>query len=180
MAKRDWLREGIAVLSTEGSQALTIDRLCGRLGLTKGSFYHHFGGMAGYQAALLEHVEKVGTQRFIEVVEAETDEPAAMLDRLLELVLAAHEDGLETAMRAWAQQDPQVGAMMTRVDQGRIAYMESLWLRDRGDPDEARRVGQLLYAIHIGARHMLPPLPQEELRAAYRLLLDRLRGGTDP
>ncbi|SDJ17133.1 DNA-binding transcriptional regulator, AcrR family [Actinokineospora alba] len=178
--KRDWLREGISILTEEGSQALTIDRLCGRLGLTKGSFYHHFAGMTGYKAALLEHYERIGTQRFIEAVEADPVEPVVMLDRLLDLVMASTELGLDTAMRAWAQQDPQAGEMMARVDQARVEYMESLWLRHRGDAAEARMVGQLLYAVHVGARHMLPPLQRHELGGVYRLLLDRLKGWTGP
>ncbi len=174
MGKRDWLDEGIAVLAAEGSQALTIERLSGRLGLTKGSFYHHFAGMAGYQGALLDHFEKVCTDRYIEELEALPSEPTVMLDRLLDMVLASQEQGLETAMRAWAQQDAHAAAMMTRVDQARIAYLESLWLRHGRDATESRHVGQLLYAILVGAGHMLPPLSEEDLRAAYRLVLDRL------
>lgn len=172
--KQDWLDEGMKVLATEGAQALTIDRLSGRLGLTKGSFYHHFAGMAGYQGALLEHFERVCTDRYIEALEEAPAEPAAMLDRLLDMVIASQEQGLETAMRAWAQQDAQAAVMMTRVDQARIAYLESLWHRHGRDAAEARHVGQLLYSILVGAGHVLPPLSDADLRAAYRLVLDRI------
>jgi AcrR family transcriptional regulator len=39
---RDWLEEGMAILEDLGAEALTIETLTNRLGVTKGSFYHHF------------------------------------------------------------------------------------------------------------------------------------------
>ena len=34
----DWIQAGYAILAEEGIKALKIDRLCSRLGVTKGSF----------------------------------------------------------------------------------------------------------------------------------------------
>ena len=50
----DWIQAGYAILAEEGIKALKIDRLCDRLGVTKGSFYWHFDGMPSYRAALVE------------------------------------------------------------------------------------------------------------------------------
>ncbi len=52
-SKQAWLDEVLRTLADEGAPALRIDRLAGGLGLSKGSFYHHFDGMAGYKDALL-------------------------------------------------------------------------------------------------------------------------------
>jgi len=41
----DWMQAGFAILAEEGIKALKIDRLCRRLGVTKGSFYWHFTDM---------------------------------------------------------------------------------------------------------------------------------------
>src|SRR5258708_21900676 len=53
-----WIQAGFAILAEEGMKALKIDRLCRRLGVTKGSFYWHFTwhftGIAGYRAALVQ------------------------------------------------------------------------------------------------------------------------------
>ncbi|MEV0105289.1 helix-turn-helix domain-containing protein [Nocardia sp. NPDC050799] len=38
----DWLQAGYTVLAEEGFRALELDEICRRLGVTKGSFYHHF------------------------------------------------------------------------------------------------------------------------------------------
>src|SRR5258708_7461683 len=46
----DWIQAGFAILAEEGIKALKIDRLCRRLGVTKGSFYWHFTDIARYRA----------------------------------------------------------------------------------------------------------------------------------
>ena len=45
--------EGLRVLAAEGAPAVRIDRIAARLGLSKGSFHHHFAGADGYKRDLL-------------------------------------------------------------------------------------------------------------------------------
>jgi AcrR family transcriptional regulator len=47
----DWVQEGFRVLAEDGVKALTLGRLCSRLGVTKGSFYWHFTDMKAYREA---------------------------------------------------------------------------------------------------------------------------------
>lgn len=44
------IQAGYALPADDGLEALKVDRLCTRLGVTKGSFYWHFKDMAGYRA----------------------------------------------------------------------------------------------------------------------------------
>ena len=48
----DWVQEGFRVLAEDGVKALTLGRLCSRLGVTKGSFYWHFSDMKAFRSAL--------------------------------------------------------------------------------------------------------------------------------
>ena len=48
----DWIQAGFAILADGGPNALRVDRLCERLGVTKGSFYWHFADLAAYRDAL--------------------------------------------------------------------------------------------------------------------------------
>src|ERR1700759_3552223 len=50
----DWIQAGFAILADGGPNALRVDRLCERLGVTKGSFYWHFADLATYRTALIE------------------------------------------------------------------------------------------------------------------------------
>jgi AcrR family transcriptional regulator len=170
---QDWLDEGLQILAEQGAPAVTIDRLAERMGLTKGSFYHHFQGMSGYKTALLEHFKTHSTMRYIDLVEQdETLGPLAKLDRLGEVVLSDRSGGgLEIAVRAWATQDPEARALQESVDRTRLDYLYSLWLAHSGDPDESVQMARALYLIVIGAAHVMPPLHPDDLRQLYQRML---------
>lgn len=181
--------EGLAVLAEHGVAALRIDRLAARLGLSKGSFYHHFAGMPGYRQALLEHYEASRTTHYIDLANAasglddSTDgtaaDPAgvarARLRRLQDLVVAGHgaSSDLEVAVRAWSALDPEARATMQRVDATRLGYLRDRWTEITGDPALAADVARLTYLVLIGAEHLAPPLPAADLAR----LFDRLSAG---
>ncbi|RFS81236.1 TetR/AcrR family transcriptional regulator [Actinomadura spongiicola] len=168
-SKQDWLDAGLAILAEHGAPGLTIERLTDRLGLSKGSFYHHFKGMAGYRTSLLDRIADQTTLRFIDLVEREPGLPARDRLRLLtDLVSAeAQSPALEIAVRAWAQQDPEVRAAQERIDRTRTEYLRELWVEMTGDPDKAARMSRLLYLIAVGADHVVPPLTPPELRDLF-------------
>ena len=172
VTRTEWLDAGLELLADEGAPAVTIERLTGKLGVTKGSYYHHFKGAAGYRTALLEYFEAQFTTRLIDRIEREPDaEPAAKLQHLLRLVLSDPDNAeLEIAVRAWALQDPEVRAAQERVDRARTAYLKELCrgLNADLDPD---RFAQLLYLILIGAEQVLPPIAKDDLREIYALTL---------
>ncbi|MGK3206527.1 TetR/AcrR family transcriptional regulator [Amycolatopsis sp. MEPSY49] len=161
--KRDWLDAGLALLAEHGAPSVTIERLTERLGLSKGSFYHHFKGMSGFRTALLGHFEAERTTRFVEQADAAGED---RLGALLKLVLAPGPGPeLEIAVRAWALQDAEARAVQERVDRTRVAYLTEV----SGDPDLARA----LYLIVVGAGQVVPPLPGRQLKNALELVLGR-------
>jgi AcrR family transcriptional regulator len=167
----EFLDAGLELLATEGAPAVTIERLTGELGLTKGSYYHHFGSAAGYKKALLDYFEAQYTTRLIDIIEGETAGADAKLRHLLLLVLADPDSAaLEIAVRAWALQDPEVRAAQERVDKARMAYLEKL-CRGLGADVDPDRFAQLLYLILIGAEQVLPPIGKKDLREIYDLAL---------
>lgn len=186
MARQDWLDAGLEILEIDGAPAVTIDRLCVKLELSKGSFYHHFRGIGDYRTALLGHFETMYTTRFIEVIEKEVDASSAeKLHRLIALVSdTKNGPELEIAIRAWASQDPEAYAVQERVDRSRTKYLEKLCRGAGHRPADAARLAQILYLLLIGAGHVVPPVPQRELKRLYDMALrlvtsenDALRGG---
>ncbi|WP_433225354.1 TetR/AcrR family transcriptional regulator [Microtetraspora malaysiensis] len=174
MARRqDWLEAGLTVLSEKGAPALTIERLCGRLDLTKGSFYHHFTGMAGFKTVLLAHFAAEYTTRYIDQVERSGGSPLARLERLLTLVLAEEDERsrVEIALRAWAAQDGEVRATQERVDALRLDYLRSLWREAGGAEADAVPMARLLYLVLIGAGQVVPPVAAGDLREVYELTM---------
>jgi AcrR family transcriptional regulator len=179
VTRTEWLGAGLELLAEEGAPAVTIDRLTSKLGVTKGSYYHHFKGAGGFRTALLEYFEAQFTTRLIDAVEREPDaEPAAKLQHLLRLVLSDPDSAqLEIAVRAWALQDAEVRAAQQRVDRARTSYLKKLCrgLKVEVDPD---RFAQLLYLILVGAEQVLPSIPKADLREIYAMTLRLATGET--
>lgn len=152
LSRTDWLEKGLELLSAGGPQQVKIDTLCKALGVTKGSFYHHFKHHAAYVSALLEHWKSTYTQQLIHAV-AEIDDPHARSQRLSELVYRK-DMRPEVAMRAWANSHPEVAATVREVDAERIQYLVALSLQMGADAAQAELLAKMAYAQLVGMQHL--------------------------
>ena len=166
LTRRRWLEEGLALLEEAGAEALTIESLTSRLGVTKGSFYHHFANYQDFQERLLEFWEEEGTLRIIQWAEQEAS-PPEKLARVMQASL--HPSRLDVALRAWALQDERVRDHQQRIDQLRLAYLEELAYANTADRLSARQLARVFYSIYVGSQHIIPPIEGEDLRALYQL-----------
>lgn len=163
-----WILEGFQSLKQDGPDSLRVDRLSHRLGLTKGSFYHHFRGREDYVAQLLQAWKRAQTTGFIEQVR-NTDNVIDRIERLQSLVEQADHE-LEAAIRAWSVSDPAVRRAVGEVDNLRLDWLkrESADLLGHDAPLEA--LAHLNYTTLIGAQMMVPPLSAEQLAEMHTLI----------
>ena len=101
----DWIQAGFAILAEGGPNALRLDRLCERLGVTKGSFYWHFADLPTYRAALIEawgSLQDQDRQRFEKMPGLE---PRERLRIMMQALMGPQQCALERAMRVWALTD---------------------------------------------------------------------------
>lgn len=176
MTKREWWISGVQLLAETGPTGLTIDALCQRLGVTKGSFYHHFGSMEGYKRSLLTFYEEEGTLDIIAQLAA-VPTPQAKLRALVQIVVASSSQPTghsELVLRAWAFQDELVREVQQRIDGRRLAYVQALIQEITGDEATAVTLAQLMYAILVGGTQMHPPLVGEQLLAVFNTYLQLL------
>ena len=154
------------VLADDGAPGVRIDRIATRLGLSKGSFFHHFSGIADYRRALLTEWENGA------VMEPGDVEPHALLDGLAARVGTLVDLRLEAAIRAWSLQDAEAAAAQERVDRARLGALESLWLRIIDDPERAHAAALLPHLLVIGASVALPPTSRADLQSVFGLLAE--------
>ncbi len=158
---RDYLEAALAILSERGPEALTVAALCDRLGVSKGSFYHHFRGMPGFVEALVADWEVEHNDRLIDLSNSELD-PVRRAE-VLRLIAVDLPHGAEAAIRAWGRDSPAVAAALTRVDARREQHIANSLVLVGLEPARARRFARMGLAIVVGIQQMQRPVDRAAL-----------------
>ena len=179
----DWVEAARAAMVEGGIDAVAVEPLARRLGVTKGSFYWHFRDRRALLDATLERWEKESTEARISASRRISD-PRERLIRLGEEVFGdAPLDGdasgqgilprhaFELAVSD-AAEDPVVRPVLRRVIEHRVGYLEECYRELGFSPEEARHRALLVYAAHAGTLRLFrdaPHLvPREEGYTSYR------------
>lgn len=97
LTREQYFDAALAILGEHGPEALSLSVLCERVGVTKGSFYHHFHSMAALHRGMLDHwVDRI---RHTPLDLGPPD--ARRLTTLRQLAVEANHE-TEVAIRAWA------------------------------------------------------------------------------
>jgi len=150
--RQRWLDAGLAALAAGGLDALRIETIARSIGLTKGSFYHHFAGREAYVEALLDHWEQQNTRRIIALADL-APSLGAKFDRVNALADAV-DHRLEIALRGLALHDARIAAKVGRVDQLRTDYLAALTRDSGADAAQARFLAELGYFSFVGAQQL--------------------------
>ncbi len=165
LTPEDYFREALAVLGEYGSDALTIAVLCERLEITKGSFYHHFGGMPGFVTQLLEYWEREHSERLIKISKAQPD-PTLRITTLNELGVGLPHAS-EAAIRAWGRSSPEVAQVVTRVDRRRERHLVDAIAALGIDRPRARLLARIGLNLLIGVQQREHPVDLKRLRQMF-------------
>jgi AcrR family transcriptional regulator len=168
LSRRGWIDAALEALGTGGVEAVAVEPLARRLGVTKGSFYWHFRDRDELLGATLEVWAGERTEGLIERLD-EIEDPRERLERWTRYVLVA-EHSVVLSLHA-AVEDPSVAPVLRRVTERRIGWLEEL-LREIGvPPGTARRRARLLYAADLGLFQIAQTVgtpSHRELRALVR------------
>lgn len=164
--KKNWFGEALKVLAESGASALTVEVLTTRLGVTKGSFYHHFENFGDFKTKLLQFYEEESTHRVIKIVE-EAGPPDEKLQKLLDITTQPRSE-VEVALRAWALQDAEARTYQARMDLQRMDYLQELCQATGQSEIDALVTARLLYTIYVGSQQVIPPIEDEDRRQLYR------------
>lgn len=148
----EWIEAGAALLAEGGIEALRIEPLAARLGVTKGSFYWHFKDRAALHAAVLDAWRTRSTADVIALLEGEGGSGADRLRRLFSVTVNdPRRPQLTTAIRAWARTDPLAARTIAAADAERIGYVQGL-LTAHGLPAATAALrARLLYLALMGS-----------------------------
>lgn len=151
LTSNDWVAAAIQRLASDGVDSVKVETLAAQLGVSKGSFYWHFGTRQDLLDAMISAWEAMGTDSVIRAVEAHSVSPVERLRLLTTLTFAQPEfDGIELGMRAWARHDSAVAAVVRRVDARRVDYVSSLLEATGLDHEASLGRADLMYRTLIG------------------------------
>jgi AcrR family transcriptional regulator len=165
LTPEDYFREALVVLGDYGSDGLTIALLCDRLGVTKGSFYHHFGGMPGFVAQLLEYWEREHSERLIKISRAQPD-PALRITTLTAMGVGLPHSS-EAAIRAWGRSSSEVSEVVTRVDKRRERHLVDAVSALGVDRPQARVLARIGVNLLVGVQQRENPVDLKRLRQMF-------------
>jgi AcrR family transcriptional regulator len=165
LTPEDYFREALAVLGESGSEAMTIALLCDRLEVTKGSFYHHFGGMPGFVAQLLDYWEREHSERLIKISKAQPD-PTLRIFTLTEMGVGLPHAS-EAAIRAWGRSSPEVAEATARVDRRRERHLVDAVSALGIDRQRARVLARIALNLLVGVQQREHPVDLKRLRQMF-------------
>ncbi|MFC4119023.1 TetR/AcrR family transcriptional regulator [Nonomuraea zeae] len=176
-----WIEEGLRALAAGGPDAVRVEALAKKLGVTKGGFYGFFADRDALLTAMLDAWERESVDEVIERIEREGGDPKVKIHRAG--VLTFSSDRLlpiDLAVRDWARRDEAVAVRLRRVDNRRMALLREMIGTFCADPDEVEARSLIAFCVAIGA-HFLAADHGDRTRAqvlgrAADLLLNRPHG----
>lgn len=145
-----WVDAAFDMLAEGGIDAVRVDPLAKRLGVTRGSFYWHFKDRDALHQAMLKQWRERASYMVFSRVERGAEDAGDRLERLLALPYSsprsARAAAIELGIRQWARRDKQAAKAVRHIDRTRLDYFGRL-MRDKGlGKDEARQRAFLFYA----------------------------------
>ncbi|KGI67500.1 TetR/AcrR family transcriptional regulator [Mycolicibacterium rufum] len=172
----DWIEAGYALLANGGIEALKLDRLCGHLEVTKGSFYWHFTDMSAFRTALARAWAELRDRDRRGFGELSGLPPRDRLAAMMATLRGERQRALERAMREWARTDPAVADSVRAADQRVLAAVRTAFTDAGFDPDEAEMRASATFAAGIGFLHLSEAPAGPQLAHQQERFLDVMLG----
>lgn len=170
-----WIEAALQALASGGPEAVRVEALAARLGVSKGGFYWHFKDRAALLEEMLDSWEQSVVGDVIAAVESESGDPRAKLQLLFELASGSADLlPIELALRDWSRRDDEVAARLHRVDNQRMDYLRSLFGPICVDDDDAEARSILAFSLFIGSNFILAEHGGRSRSQVLQLAIDRL------
>jgi AcrR family transcriptional regulator len=171
--KAQWLSAGLEALRKGGVGSVRVERLAGDVGITKGSFYHHFRDRGALLDAVIEYWSREMTDAEFERIQTLRGGLAARLVALAEDVLEKGMGRYDPAIRAWARGDRKVAAAVAQVDRRRIKALAGFFEEGGFTPAEARTRARTFYTFVLGEPQVRAPAREAgELEKMVKILVE--------
>jgi AcrR family transcriptional regulator len=154
-----WVEASFDLLAEGGIDAVRIDPLAKRLGVTRGSFYWHFKDREALHKGMLKEWRKRASYRVGARIDSQTSAPDERLRQNLALPKASPRSkraaAIELAIRLWARRDAEAAKAVQHIDHVRLAYYAKLYVEMGHTPEQARGRAFLFYAALMAQAYIV-------------------------
>jgi AcrR family transcriptional regulator len=174
----DWERAALELIAEQGVQALAVEPLARRMGITKGSFYWHFPSReALLEQALLRWEDH--DQRNLATSLGEIDHPR---DRLISFFRRVGREKLTHEVFSElcaAAGHTQVEPVLERVAERRMTHLRAAFEEMGMSKTRARNQARLTYSVYLGflqlqRQHQTPALSSEDFDSYIEHVINTL------
>jgi AcrR family transcriptional regulator len=178
LSAEDWEKEALELISEQGVQAVAVEPLARRMGITKGSFSWHSSSWEVLLEQALRRWEEHDSRNLNKSL-GEIDHPRDRLESFFRRVgkeKLTHEVYSELCAAAG---HPQVEPVLERVAQRRMAHLSAAFEELGMDAALARNQARLTYSVYLGylqlqRQHQTPSLSSEEFDAYIEHVISTL------
>ena len=145
-----WIEQGLRALGAGGPDAVRVEALAKRLGVTKGGFYGYFADRNALLEAMLDTWERESTDELVDRVEREGGDARTRIQRAGLLTRSDRLLSIDLAVRDWARRDEAIAERLRRVDNRRMDYLRKLFSTFCSETDEVEARSMLAFCLLIG------------------------------
>jgi AcrR family transcriptional regulator len=176
-----WVAVAREALIEEGIEAVKVDRLAQRIGVSRGGFYHHFEDRADLLSRLLTlwHDTVLFVPQGLSL--RSPAEALQAINQIVDHLLREdiYDPHFDLAVREWARSDPSVAAAVGGRDAERIASLYKVFLALGCDKQEADVRARVFYFHQIGYYAIGIAEPESARLERARIYVEILCGETN-
>ena len=169
-----WIDAGLAALADGGPDAVRVDVLAQKLGVTRGGFYHQFNGRQALLDAVLDAWETRSTDEVLARVEREGGDARTKATKAGLLTFSDELLPIDLAVRDWARRNDAVAVRLRRVDNRRMDYLRALIAELSTDPEEVEAIALQAFSLLIGNHFIAADHPGRSRRQVMQRAAQRL------
>ena len=173
-SKNEWLRIALETLDKEGVEALRIERLAKKLGVSRSSFYWYFKDRNDLRDQLIDLWEYESTSIGISNPRLQELTPKGCLEETMYMILEKDLTRYDSAMIHWAKTDTSIATRVSKIYRLRMKFIEEMFskLGFKGVDLEMRT--RLFVCYHSSERTMFWKESKKSLKALIQKRVELL------
>jgi len=127
--RQDWLEIAREMLIRGGVEAVTVQSMSRKLGVTRGGFYGYFGSRDALLQRVLQHWQAVNTRALRRIAASDRTDGEVQFKELVNMWVEDEDyrADYDSAIRDWARRSPDVARRVHNVDNERIRLIERIF-----------------------------------------------------